>query len=41
MLTPVFFLITANNANTKVECGNERVEGTVKIPAWKTGADTP
>lgn len=31
MLTPVF-LITTDGGNTKVECGNEKVEGTVKTP---------
>lgn len=30
MLTLVFILITTNNVNTKLECGNERVEGRVK-----------
>lgn len=30
MLTPVLFLITNNNVNIKVQCGNKRVEGTVK-----------
>lgn len=30
MLTLVFILIATNNVNTKLECGNERVEGRVK-----------